>query len=296
MFSFALKHYTRNGDPSAWKCNVCGEVLSKPPGGLPGDGDDGRTDASPFLRHLHAHAIEAAVLPAASKYAKVLLFGGLAGILTTFAIVNAAAGSGLNWRLVLLLGISNATGEGFAMGFGEFVSGSAEQAHVLSERAREEWEVDKFLDVEQQEMVDLYQHRGFSREDATEIVSILAKQRHLFIDNMMVAELGLVARGSKSRTVKQGGAMYAAFLIGAVIPATPYFSGQGAGVDRYYFISMGITAIGLILLGAARGYLTGFSAPISAVVFLLCGVVSGGVSFGLGSAINKTVGGAPPLT
>ena len=53
---------------------------------------------------------------------KTVVFGGLDGILTSFAIVASCAGSSLSARTVLLLGACNILADALAMGVGEYLS------------------------------------------------------------------------------------------------------------------------------------------------------------------------------
>jgi len=101
---------------------------------------------------------------AAGDYVKAMIFGGLDGILTSFAIVAGAAGKqcrcskyrmnsansigvyiiwspggNLGLRIVLVLGFSNIFADAFSMGMGEFLSTKAHNEFVLGEREREEW-------------------------------------------------------------------------------------------------------------------------------------------------------------
>lgn len=56
---------------------------------------------------------------------KPIIFGGLDGILTSFAIVAGAAGGGLSPEVVLILGFSNIFADALSMGVGEFLSSKA---------------------------------------------------------------------------------------------------------------------------------------------------------------------------
>jgi len=75
---------------------------------------------------------------------KPIIFGGLDGILTSFAIVAGAAGGNLAPEVVLVLGFSNIFADALSMGVGEFLSSKANNEWILSERAREAWEMDNF--------------------------------------------------------------------------------------------------------------------------------------------------------
>ena len=129
---------------------------------------------------------------AGGDYVKAVTFGGLDGIGTTFAIIAAAAGANQDWKTVLVFGFANVLADGFSMGFGEFIGGSAERDFALRERTREEWEVENCFDFEVGEMIELYESKGLSKEDATTMVSIISKDPKIFLDYMMVAELGLL--------------------------------------------------------------------------------------------------------
>ena len=68
---------------------------------------------------------------------KPVIFGGLDGILTSFAIVAGSAGGNLSPEVVLILGFSNIFADALSMGVGEFLSSKAENEWILSERKRE---------------------------------------------------------------------------------------------------------------------------------------------------------------
>ena len=128
-----------------------------------------------------------------------VIFGGLDGILTSFAIVAGSAGGGLSLKSILILGFSNIFADALrynnisqpyqlyrlickrfvltnfcdclsfifrlfflillcflqnnllrasSMGVGEFLSSKANNEWILSEKKREEWEMDNFPDGE----------------------------------------------------------------------------------------------------------------------------------------------------
>jgi DNA damage-binding protein 1 len=122
---------------------------------------------------------------------KSVIFGGLDGILTSFAIVAGSAGGNLPTPVVLILGFSNIFADALSMGVGEFLSSKAENEWILSERRREEWEFENYPDGEVREMVEIYEDRGMSREDAELVITTMAKYKDFFVDVMMAQELEL---------------------------------------------------------------------------------------------------------
>jgi VIT1/CCC1 family predicted Fe2+/Mn2+ transporter len=73
------------------------------------------------------------------KFAKYhlgnIVYGANDGIITTFAVVSAAAGAGLTATIIVILGIANLAADGFSMGASKYLSLRSEQA-VGQERGR----------------------------------------------------------------------------------------------------------------------------------------------------------------
>ena len=61
--------------------------------------------------------------------------------------------------------MANVLADAFSMGFGEFIGGSAERDFALRERAREEWEVENCIEVEIEEMIELYATAPAARDE-----------------------------------------------------------------------------------------------------------------------------------
>mmetsp|Transcript_14097 Transcript_14097/g.18822 ORF Transcript_14097/g.18822 Transcript_14097/m.18822 type:complete len:141 (+) Transcript_14097:393-815(+) len=120
-----------------------------------------------------------------------MIFGGLDGILTSFAIVAGAAGGSLSTGVVLVLGFSNIFADALSMGVGEFLSSKAENEWIISERKREAWEMENYPEGEINEMIDIYESRGMKREDAKMVIETMSKYKDFFIDVMMAEELQL---------------------------------------------------------------------------------------------------------
>jgi len=64
-------------------------------------------------------------------------------------------------------------------------------AFYNSEKKRETWEYDNYIEGEQREMVELYTNKGMSQSDAENVVTVLSKYKGLFVDIMMAEELQL---------------------------------------------------------------------------------------------------------
>ena len=101
---------------------------------------------------------------------KGIVFGGLDGILTSFAIISGSVGASLGPVAMLALGVSNVLADALSMGAGEYLSSRSYNSYVRKEREREAWELENFPAGEIAEMVELFVARGMSRTDAEFVI------------------------------------------------------------------------------------------------------------------------------
>ena len=141
----------------------------------------------------------------AGEIIKSVVLGGLDGVITTFAIVCAVAGSGeLSGKVVIMMGVANLCADAISMGLGDYLSERAENDYIAKEQAREEWEMENYLDGEISEMADIYVSKGFSREDALEILNKMVKNKQFFLEHMMVEEIGVMPVDLTAQPAKKG--------------------------------------------------------------------------------------------
>ena len=205
------------------------------------------------------YSAEEAHAGAGGKYVKSLVFGGLDGIITTFAVVAASKGGNLSTEIVLLMGFANLCADGLSMGFGDYLSSRAEHEYATTEKKREKWEFDNFPEGEKKEMVELYVQRGMKEEDAKIIIDTMAKYENIFVDVMMVEELGLMPPDEEESSAKNGMVTFIAFSMFGFVPLMPYLIGRLAksGSSNALFLSACcLTAFTLFSLGAAKARFT----------------------------------------
>jgi len=193
------------------------------------------------------------------EYIKSIVYGGLDGIITTFATVTSVAGAEFSAAVIVVLGISHLFADGLSMGLGDYMSSQAELDYTASERKREQWEMDVNMKGEIEEMVDLYVEKGVSEHDARVIINTLAKYPQAFLDHMMVEELGLLPPDADEgfSPSKAGLVTMASFMLFGSIPLLPYLIALLPGVhmsaDLQLWLSVGFTIVTLFALGAFKG-------------------------------------------
>lgn len=96
-----------------------------------------------------SHQLEGEIL-------KSIIFGGLDGILSSFAIIAGAAGGSLSTETILILGFSNIFADALSMGVGEYLSTTADNEYVISERRREQLELETYPEEEIRGMIGVF--------------------------------------------------------------------------------------------------------------------------------------------
>lgn len=169
------------------------------------------------MRNQEEHKSEGGLL-------KPMIFGGLDGILTSFAIVAGAAGGNLSSSVVLILGFSNIFADALSMGVGEFLSSKAENEWILSERRREAWELENYPEGEIQEMIEIFEEKGMSYEDSELVVKTMSKYKDFFVDIMMTQELELQVPEDDhvTESFREGVIMFSSFAFFGSLPVLGY--------------------------------------------------------------------------
>ena len=139
-----------------------------------------------------AHAAQEAHGGTSHQYIGDLVYGGLDGIITTFAVVSGVAGAQLGTPIILILGLANLFADGFSMATGAYLSAKSEQEYYDREWQREAWEVEHLPDGERAELYEIYRQQGYTEDDAHQLVEIQTRNPQRWVKAMMVTELGLL--------------------------------------------------------------------------------------------------------
>mmetsp|Transcript_9768 Transcript_9768/g.26548 ORF Transcript_9768/g.26548 Transcript_9768/m.26548 type:complete len:296 (+) Transcript_9768:100-987(+) len=231
------------------------------------------------------------------EFIKSFVFGGLDGILTSFAIVAGSAGAGLGVGAVLAIGISNVLADALAMGVGEYLSTKTEHEYIAEERAREAWELENYPEGEITEMVGIFVERGMSHEDATEVITRMAKYPDFFVNLMMTEELGLQVPDEGNQSLLKGVVMFCAFATFGMLPifgyvATDWVVKDAAGNGEEQPMTMliaacTVTSVTLFALGAFKAHFAHKKYLRSGLETLMLGGACATLSYNVGLALSS---------
>lgn len=219
---------------------------------------------------------------------KSMVYGGLDGIITTFAVVAGASGGGLGTNVILILGFSNMFADALSMGVGDALSTKAENDRILKEREREAWELSNYKEGEIKEMVELYVERGMTHKDAEVCIRLMAKYEDFFVDVMMVEELGLQVPDEDENPWFDGLITFCSFVFFGIFPLLAYviFANMQLELLTLFGIACSFTAVMLFVLGVFKSKFTGQHWFASGMEILMLGGVTAAVSFLIGWVVE----------
>jgi len=226
---------------------------------------------------------------------KPIIFGGLDGILTAFAIFAGATGGSLSPNVVLILGFSNIFADALSMGVGEFLSSKAENEWILSERQREEWEMENYPEGEIREMIEIYENRGMDRADAMLVIETMAKYKQFFVDVMMKEELELQVPDDDHTmgSFKEGVVMFCSFATFGSFPLLGYIiipiSFPHLGPESLFYSACVVTGMVLFFMGCVKSLFSNDKWYWCGLETLLLGGACASVAFYIGQAMDRLV-------
>jgi VIT1/CCC1 family predicted Fe2+/Mn2+ transporter len=227
---------------------------------------------------------------AGSQYLGEMVYGGLDGIITTFAVVSGVAGAQLGTPVILILGLANLLADGFSMATGAYLSTKSEHEYYRKEWEREAYEVKHFPDGERAELQEVYVSRGYTDEEARQLVDIQSRQPERWVKAMMIDELGMME--DESNPLINGLVTFGSFVIAGAVPLAVYLIGLAFPIspDMAFPISIASSGLALFALGATKVLVTKLNPIRSGLEMLAVGGLAAGVAYVVG-ALLKGIGG-----
>ena len=155
-------------------------------------------------------------------YVRDMVYGGIDGVITTFAIVGGVAGAELSNGIVIILGVSNLVADGGSMAAANFLGTRAENDHRDRTRRIEETHISIHPAGEREEVREIYRRKGFSGQQLEDVVSVLTADRQRWVDTMLTEEHGL-AKDTRSAW-RAAIVTFFAFALAGIMPLAPYLA------------------------------------------------------------------------
>ena len=227
---------------------------------------------------------------ALADYFKEIIYGGIDGIVTTFAVVAGFAGAALSsdtttqisFLIVLLFGLANLFADAASMGLGNFLSVRSEQDQYEVARKKESLLVQANPHDEMEETISIMVAKGFTETDARSLAAIYSTNHEYWVDFMMQHELEMAdPRGENP--VFTGLATFGSFLLFGSIPLLPFMLDSAGDAREAFLYSVLGTFLALIALGLLKWRVIGANLSKSLIEVTLVGSVAAGIAYFVGT-------------
>lgn len=219
---------------------------------------------------------------------KSFTYGGVDGVITTFAIMAAAVGANLDPKVVIIMGFSNLIADALSMGFGDYLSSNAERNYINAEKKKETYEYKTHRDHEMKELAELYVYNGMEVADAIRLVSILAskeKYTKIFINHMMTLELDLPEAETPKDIFIKALFTFISFTIFGSIPLLIFlimYLSEYDNKNNIFIITCVVSSITLFLVGAFGAKITKQNVLKNGILTMVNGMVATSAAYFIG--------------
>ena len=232
---------------------------------------------------------------------KSVIYGGLDGIITTFAVVAGVQGADLSAQVILALGFGNLLADAISMGAGDYLSDKAEyDLATMQSKSIESSMKDNDTPTEEQKtrLATSYSenYTNLTQEDAINMVNILSSDTKLFLDSYLRECLGNEPADDDSSPAISGLVTMISFIIFGFVPLIAYVIYQIGGLSNEnnqsteFIICIVLTLLTMGALGALKGKVTDGNMIKSALFVAVNGAVAAAASYLVSWAVAEIVG------
>jgi len=223
---------------------------------------------------------------ATRQYMRDIILGVNDGLVSTFLLVSAVVGGGLESMDVLLTGVAGAIAGMISMSVGEYIATKSQEEVFEAELALERVHLVQHRQHEKDQLHEMLAEVGLVGDDLNQVVEIIDANDEAMLGMHAALEFGLVDTERRNP------------LAAAVFSGLLFLSGSLPSVLPFAFIDNTNTAlvlagvfsgIGLIAVGAVKTLHTGKSPVLSALENLSFGLVGGVLAYFVGRVFDGLI-------
>ena len=235
------------------------------------------------MEHEHSTEAIAARLSEGPRqnYLRDLIYGGIDGSVTTFAIVTGVVGARLSPAVILILGFANLVADGFSMAASNFLGTRSEHDDMRHTEAIEQRHIDLYPEGEREEVRQIFARKGFEGNDLQRVVELITADRHRWVRTMLTEEYGLPqqARSPWLAAVST----FSAFIVCGLVPLVPFL----LGAPEALWSSILLTGAMFFLIGSVKSRWSTVSWWRSGFCTLLVGGAAAALAYAVGVLLRS---------
>ncbi len=223
-------------------------------------------------------------------YLGEIVYGGIDGSVTTFAIVAGSAGAHIDPSVVLILGFANLLADGFSMSVGNYSSTKAEIHRDHRQRTMTQKAIREQPEAKKEEVRKIYAQKGFEGNLLDKIVQKITGNHHRWLNTLSSSTPPHQIKQSPIHTAT---ATFIAFVFFGFIPLCSYVTGfiwpQLLG-NRLFLLSCILTGIAFLLIGGMKSIITIRSTLREMSETFLLGSTAAILAYFVGHVLKQLVG------
>ena len=219
----------------------------------------------------------------ATDLVRDIVIGMSDGLTVPFALAAGLSGAHLPSRLIITAGLAEIAAGSIAMGLGGYLAAKGEAEHYESEHRRETKEVVEIPEEEKKEVAAVFREYGLTDEEVKPIIQAFCRRPQDWVNFMMRFELG-IEKPDPGRARISAATIASSYLLGGLIPLTPYFFIGESGLAMLY--SVACTAVSLFVFGFAKGSIAGLKPLNEAAQTTLIGGIAALAAYALAKAVS----------
>jgi vacuolar iron transporter family protein len=228
---------------------------------------------------------------APQSYLKDMVYGGIDGTITTFAVVSGVVGAELAVGIVVILGLANLFADGFSMAVSNFLGTKAEQQFLHMMRKEEENEIQLIPEGEREEIRQIYAAKGFEGELLEQVVDVITSNEQIWVDTMLLEEHGLLLVGPEPKRAAWW--TFVAFMVAGIVPVAPFIVNLlvDGGISAPFLWSSIATAATFFAIGVFKARVVGGSTVKAGIETVVVGGIAAVLAYGVGWLLRGVADG-----
>ena len=234
-------------------------------------------------RPISSHLAAERHLGARGAWLRAAVLGANDGLISTASLMVGVGAADSSRSAILVAGIAGLTAGALSMAAGEYVSVSSQRDTERADLERESRELAESPEAEHSELAQIYRNRGLSAELAEKVADELSKLDRLRIHAR--DELGIDVE-ALANPVQASIVSALSFIVGAIVPIVVVLL---ASASLRLPVTIAVTLIGLVTLGAMGARLGGAPQGRAALRVLIGGALALLISLAIGHLTGTAI-------
>ena len=234
------------------------------------------------MSHDHApHAIKARLHAGPDDtYIKEWVYGGIDGVVTTFAVIAGVIGAQLSPLIVMVIGLASLFSDGFSMAAGCYSATKTDEDNYKRLHDFELQSIQSHPEGEIEEIRQIFKSKGFEGEALETAVNTIIENNTAWIGMMLVEEYGLTK--NHPNAMKAALNTFLAFLLCGAMPILPFL----LYLPHSFLISIILSGFTFFAIGAIKSYWSLKSWWWHGVETFIIGMAAALIAFGTGYGLR----------